>query len=118
MPQSEDDGGDTLRRRFSASSRDEAEGDGVRSSVKKRLEHTHTFGRFMTDADVLRCAHIFSSSSYLRCPVIYGLPDIALSRSWTSEGNFLHSRRFPCSFQHQQVPMRGGISVVGGESYT
>lgn len=56
MPQSEGDGGDTLRRRFSSSSKDgpEAEPEAVPASIRRRLQHTHTFGRFMTDGDILR----------------------------------------------------------------
>ena len=62
MPQSEGDDGDTLRHRFSVSSRDEPEEPELRSSLKRRLEHTHTFGRLMTDADILRHAHRLCSS--------------------------------------------------------
>jgi len=54
MPQPEDDEGDALRRRYSTSSKDEPEAAELRSSINRRLEHTHTFGRFMTDGDILR----------------------------------------------------------------
>jgi len=54
MPQSEGDEGDALRRRYSTSSKDEPEAAELRSSINRRLEHTHTFGRFMTDGDILR----------------------------------------------------------------
>ena len=62
MPQSEGDDGDTLRRRFSVSSRDESEVPALQSSLNRRLEHTHTFGRFMTDADILRYPHPLCSA--------------------------------------------------------
>lgn len=52
MTHSEEDGEDTLRRRFSVSS--EPELDVLRSSISRRLDNSRTFGRLMTDGDLLR----------------------------------------------------------------
>lgn len=54
MAQSEEDGMKKLRRRFTMSSVSEEEV--LRSTISRKLDKSRTFGRLMTDGDVLRYA--------------------------------------------------------------